>query len=199
MVNKYELKIGIFVTFNARRRGIITGKFVKRNPKYALLDCGERGMWKVPYSALTITKDTSNYVEAEKIHYVLRKTQETHSLKQLMEEVKIEYESIFDGLMDTLDLQSRFDSVRICWNNQKTYRRAGKYRRLTNEITISISLKEAPKEFVKYIIYHELLHIKIPNHSYIFRHYEEIFKHYDSAKEYINELFSQIRAEKLKL
>ena len=85
------------------------------------------------------------------------------------------------------------------WNTKITYRVGGNYFKhnrtggLRNEILISSSFKNAPKFLVKYIIYHELLHIKFKNHSEEFRRQEQKFENYEKAKELFERILLEIR------
>lgn len=85
------------------------------------------------------------------------------------------------------------------WSKKKAYRIFGRYDRSKNEIIISKLLdnKKTPKYVVEYIMYHEMLHIKLgftykrgrrKIHTRLFRKEEERFPFYKESIDYLTKL-----------
>ena len=83
--------------------------------------------------------------------------------------------------------KTRLKTVKVRWNNRITYRHCGCYikeqnGKIINEIIISKTLKNAPKEVIKYILFHELLHIKHLNHYKEFKSLLKCFNNFENVR-----------------
>jgi hypothetical protein len=92
----------------------------------------------------------------------------------------------------------------ITWSQRRTRRILGHHDRVYDTITISKTLDslEVPEWFVKYILYHEMLHIKHPArlingrryyHTSAFRSDERRFPHYQEAQRWLERIARQRR------
>jgi hypothetical protein len=189
MIKKENLKIGDTVFF-PHKGDSIEAKVIKKNQKTVTVKV-DKSSYRVPY--LLLFKDGRLHLPIPP--FERSNLNKDEDLFSLLAEVKNEYD-----LFQTFDSEQRIllDSVKVKWNPKITYRVGGnyfKYKRtggLRNEILISSSFRNAPKYLVKYIIYHEVLHIKFKNHSEEFRKQEQKFENYKKAKE----LFERILLEK---
>ena len=190
MIKKENLNLGDTVFF-PHKGGSIEAKVIKKNQKTATVSVN-KSSYRVPY--LLLFKDGSLNLPIPP--FEKSNINKDEDLFSLLTELKREYE-----IFQTFDSeQKRFlDSVKVKWNPKITYRVGGNYFKhnrtggLRNEILISSSFKNAPKFLVKYIIYHELLHIKFKNHSEEFRRQEQKFENYEKAKELFERILLEIR------
>ena len=104
-------------------------------------------------------------------------------------------------------LNSRFfngelSSCRIGWSTRPSRSILGRYDPAHHTITISKSLdsESIPLEIVEYLVFHEMLHIRIPLerrgsrrvvHSRAFREAEKAFPNYRHVRERLKNIFSQ--------
>ena len=190
MIKKENLNVGDTVFF-PYKGGSIEAKVIKKNQKTATVIV-DKSSYRVPY--LLLFKDGSLNLPIPP--FEKSNINKDEDLFLILTELKSEYE-----IFQTFDSeQKRFlDSVKVKWNPKITYRVGGNYFKhkrtgeLRNEILISSSFKNAPKYLVKYIIYHELLHIKFKNHSEEFRKQEQKFENYEKAKELFEGILLEIR------
>jgi hypothetical protein len=190
MIKKESLEVGDNVFFPHKGESI-KAKVIKKNQKTATVKV-DKFIYRVPY--LLLFKDKSLNLPIPP--FERSNINENEDLLLLLTEVKNEYE-IFQSF-DTEQIKL-LDSVKVKWNNKVTYRVGGNYFKhkrtgeLRNEILISSSFKNAPKYLIKYILYHELLHIKFKKHSEEFRRQERKFERYEKAKELFERILLEIR------
>jgi hypothetical protein len=190
MIKKEILEVGDNVFFPHRGESL-EAKVVKKNQKTATVKV-DKSVYRVPY--LLLFKDESLNLPIPP--FERSNINRDEDLLLLLTEVKKEYE-----IFQSFDIEQKrlLDSVKVKWNAKVTYRVGGNYFKhkrtggLRNEILISSSFKNAPKYLIKYILYHELLHIKFKNHSEEFRKQEQKFENYEKAKELFERILLEIR------
>ena len=190
MIKKENLKLGDTVFF-PHKGGSIEAKVIKKNQKTATVKV-DKSSYRVPY--LLLFKDGSLHLPIPP--FEKSNLNKDEDLISLLAEVKSEYEIFqsFDG-----EQRNLLDSVKVKWNPKITYRVGGNYFKnkrkggIRNEILISSSFKNAPKYLIKYILYHEVLHIKFKSHSEEFRKQEQKFENYEKAKELFERILLEIR------
>jgi hypothetical protein len=190
MIKKEDLNVGDTVFF-PHKGGSIEAKVIKKNQKTATVKV-DKFSYRVPY--LLLFKDGSLNLPIPP--FEKSDINKDEDLFSLLTELKSEYE-----IFQSFDIEQRklLDSVKVKWNPKITYRVGGNYFKhkrtggLRNEILISRSFKNAPKYLIKYILYHELLHIKFKNHSEEFRKQEQKFENYEKAKELFEVILLEIR------
>ena len=189
MIEKENLKIGdsVFFPHNGKSMEAIVNK---KNKKTATVRVNTTS-YRVPYLLLFEDRSLTLPIPPFKKSNINK----DEDLVSLLTELKQEY-----GVFHIFNQEEKIllDSVKVKWNPKVTYRVGGNYFKhkrsgeLRNEILISSSFKNAPKYLIKYVLYHELLHIKYKNHSQEFRIEEQKFQNYEKARE----LFERILLEK---
>ena len=190
MIEKENLKVGDTVFFPHKGESI-EALVIKKNQKTATVKV-DKSSYRVPY--LLLFKD--GRLNLPILPFERSNLNKDEDLFSLLAEVKSEYEIFqrFDSEQKKL-----LDSVKVKWNPKITYRVGGNYFKhnrtggLRNEILISSSFKNAPKYLIKYILYHELLHIRFKHHSEEFRKQEQKFQNYEKAKELFERILLEIR------
>ena len=190
MIEKENLKVGDTVFFPHKGESI-EALVIKKNQKTATVKV-DKSSYRVPY--LLLFKD--GRLNLPILPFERSNLNKDEDLFSLLAEVKSEYEIFqrFDSEQKKL-----LDSVKVKWNPKITYRVGGNYFKhnrtggLRNEILISSSFKNAPKYLIKYILYHELLHIRFKHHSEEFRKQERKFQNYEKAKELFERILLEIR------
>ena len=191
MIDRNNLNINDVVFFhsNGKLREAIV---LKKNPKTALVRVNNK-RYRVSYSILF----KNNEINAP-FPYFSRTSYDTNEdLFLLLKEVKRDYFNIFETFSN--EQKSLLDTIRVKWNSRITYHLGGKYfrtnrnRELRNEILISSSFKNTPKYLIKYLLYHEILHIKYLNHSKEYRYYEKKFIEYDLAQDLFRKIMLEVR------
>ena len=140
------------------------------------------------YAAYTKTKETRRRAAENKLargrKVVTTDKGEVYDLTDIFDELNAEY---FDN---------RIEKPVLTWSARKTYRILGHHDATHRTIVVSRSLdsKDTPKYVVRYIVFHEMLHIKHPtvhhngrryNHTPAFRADEEQFEYFDKAERWI--------------
>ena len=195
MIKKENLEIGDIVFFPHKGESV-EAKVIKKNQKTATVKV-DKSTYRVPY--LLLFKDGSLNLPIPP--FERSNINGDEDLLALLKELKKEYE-----FFQSFDIEQGklLDSVKVKWNPKVTYRVGGNYFKhertggLRNEILISSSFKNAPKYLIKYILYHELLHIKFKNHSEEFRMQEQKFDSYEKAKELFERILLEIRINGIK-
>ncbi|MBY9019364.1 MAG: DUF45 domain-containing protein, partial [Candidatus Lokiarchaeota archaeon] len=165
---------------------------LKKNPKTALVRVNNK-RYRVSYSILFKDNEINT-----PFPYFNRTSYETNEdLYFLIKELKREYSNLYDTFSN--EQKSLLNTVRVKWNSRITYQLGGKYfrtnrkREVRNEILISSSFKNTPKFLIKFLLYHEILHIKYSNHSKEFRFYEQKFTEYDVAQDLFRKILLEVR------
>jgi hypothetical protein len=195
MIKKENLNIGDEVYFPHKSKPI-KAVVMKKNQKTATVKV-EKTIFRVPY--LLLFEDESLTLPV--LSFKKTNIDSDLDLLILVEELKEEYE-IFKSFNS--DQKRLLNSVKIKWNSKITFRVGGNYYKsgktgaLRNEILISRSFQNTPKYLIKFVLYHELLHIKYRNHSRDFRIQEQKFKDYEKAKELFEGILLEIRINGIK-
>ena len=197
MIDKNELTIGESVFFPIGGKGV-KGNIVRKNKKtVTVLDTTNSRVYRVPYSLLfkdiTFSRSPLTFENSEIL------TEE--ELSDLADELKKEYQHIFKTFNS--EQTKLLESVKIKWSKRPTYRRGGYYLKsskgqLKNEISISSTFKNTPKEVIKLVLFHELLHIKHFNHSKEFRSLEKSFTNFEKVDELMGKILVEYRIRKMK-
>ncbi len=197
MIDKNELTIGESVFFPIGGKGV-KGNIVRKNKKtVTVLDTTNSRVYRVPYSLLfkdiTFSRRPLTFENSEIL------TEE--ELSDLADELKKEYQHIFKTFNS--EQTKLLESVKIKWSKRPTYRRGGYYLKsskgqLKNEISISSTFKNTPKEVIKLVLFHELLHIKHFNHSKEFRSLEKSFTNFEKVDELMGKILVEYRIRKMK-
>ncbi len=125
------------------------------------------------------TENTKLYnIFLKKVHIAIPKNKIDSSLKEIFDEVNEKY---FLGSVDCPNM---------VWGKE-TRSRLGSYDFNTDTITISKNLKNTPKEYTEYVMYHEMLHKKLKfenkkgrnnHHTKEFREMEKKFENYSELE-----------------
>ncbi len=197
MIEKNDLNIGESVFFPIGRKKV-KGNVVRKNKMtVTVINTTNSRVYRVPYSFLF--KDIAfSRIPLRFENSVLLTEKE---LNNLADELKKEYRHIFDNFNS--EQVKLLESAKIKWSKRTTYRRGGYYLKsknghLKNEITISSSFKNAPKEVVKLVLFHELLHIKYFNHSKDFRSLEQSFSNFNKVNEVMGNILAEFRIRSMK-
>lgn len=197
MIEKDDLIIGESVFFPIGRKRV-KGNVVRKNKRsVTVIDTINSRVYRVPYSLLFKDKTFSRLPLIFENSVVLTERE----LNNIADELKIEYRQIFNTFNS--EQNKLLESVKIKWSKRTTYRRGGYYFKskngqLINEITISSSFKNAPKEVVKLVLFHELLHIKFFNHSKDFQAIEESFSNFDETNKIMGKILADFRIKSMK-
>lgn len=197
MIEKKDLIIGERVFFPIGRKSV-KGNVVRKNKRTATVkDTINSRVYRVPYSLLfkDITFSRPPLIFENSVALTEKE------LNNIANELKKEYQHIFNSFNS--EQKILLESVRIKWSKRSTYRRGGYYLKsrngqLINEISISSSFKNSPKEVVKLVLYHELLHIKYFNHSKDFRSLEESFSNFEEANKIMGQILAEFRIKSMK-
>lgn len=197
MIEKNDLTIGESVFFPIRGKGV-KGNIVRKNKRtVTVLDTTNSRVYRVPYSLLF--KDITFSRRPLTFENLVLLTEE--ELSDLADELKKEYQQVFKTFNSE---QTRLlESVKIKWSKRPTYRKGGYYLKsakgqLKNEITISSTFKNTPKEVIKLVLFHELLHIKHFNHSKEFRSLEQSFTNFEKVDEIMGKILVEYRIRRMK-
>ena len=197
MIEKNDLNIGESVFFPIGRKKV-KGNVVRKNKMtVTVINTTNSRVYRVPYSLLF--KDIAfSRIPLRFENSVLLTEKE---LNTLADELKKEYRHIFDNFNS--EQVKLLVSTKIKWSKRTTYRRGGYYLKsknghLKNEITISSSFKNAPKEVVKLVLFHELLHIKYFNHSKDFRSLEQSFSNFNKVNGVMGNILAEFRIRSMK-
>jgi len=197
LIEKNELTIGESVYFPIRGKGV-KGNIVRKNKRtVTVLDTTNSRVYRVPYSLLF--KDINFSRPPLKFENAVLLSE--RELSDLADELKKEYRHVFKTFNS--EQTKLLDSVKIKWGKRPTYRRGGHYLKsvngqLKNEVTISSTFKNTPKEVIKLLLFHELLHIKHFNHSKEFRSLEESFTNFEKVDELMREILADYRIRRMK-
>lgn len=197
MIEKKDLTIGESVFFPIGGKWV-KGNIVRKNKRtVTVLDTTNSRVYRVPYSMLF--KDI-NFSRRPLIfeNSVLLTEEE---LRDLADELKKEYRHVFKTFNS--EQTKLLESVKIKWSKRPTYRRGGHYLKssnghLKNEISISSTFKNTPKEVIKLVLFHELLHIKHFNHSKEFRSLEKSFTNFEEVNELMGKILVEYRIRRMK-
>ena len=190
MIEKENLKIGDSVFFPHNGKSI-EATVSKKNKKTATVRVNTAS-YRVPYLLLFGDRNLTLPIPPFKKSNINK----DEDLVGLLTELKQEYE-VFHHF--STEEKILLDSVKVKWNPKVTYRVGGNYFKnkrtgaIRNEILISSSFKDAPKYLIKYVLYHELLHIKYKNHAPEFRTEEKKFKDYEKARELFERILLEVR------
>jgi predicted metal-dependent hydrolase len=197
LIEKNKLTVGESVFFPIGGKGV-KGSIIRKNKRtVTVLDTINSRVYRVPYPLLF--KDITFSRRPLIFENSVLLTEE--ELGDLADEIRKEYQHIFNSFnSEQLDL---LESVNIKWSKRTTYQKGGYYLKskkgqLINEITISSSFKNAPKEVVKLVLYHEILHIKYFNHSKDFRSLEQSFSNFDKINEIMGKILVEFRIKSMK-
>jgi predicted metal-dependent hydrolase len=191
MIEKKNVEIGneVFFHFNGKLNKAIV---LKKNPKTALLQVNNK-KYRVSYGILF----KENKINAPFPSFKRSSYDSDEDFYLLIEELKKEYSNVYDTF--STEQKSLLNSVKVKWNSRVTYQLGGKYfrtdrkREIRNEVLISSSFKNTPKFLIKFLLYHEILHIKYPNHSKQFRLLEKKFNEYDVAQDLFRKILLEVR------
>jgi predicted metal-dependent hydrolase len=197
LIEKKDLTIGESVFFPIGGKWV-KGNIVRKNKRtVTVLDTTNSRVYRVPYSMLF--KDI-NFSRRPLIfeNSVLLTEEE---LRDLADELKKEYRHVFKTFNS--EQTKLLESVKIKWSKRPTYRRGGHYLKssnghLKNEISISSTFKNTPKEVIKLVLFHELLHIKHFNHSKEFRSLEKSFTNFEEVNELMGKILVEYRIRRMK-
>ena len=191
MIERNNLKVEDVVFFHSNGK-LNEAVILKKNPKTALVRVNNK-RYRVSYSILFKDNEINT-----PFPYFNRTSYETNEdLYFLIKELKREYSNLYDTFSN--EQKSLLNTVRVKWNSRITYQLGGKYfrtnrkREVRNEILISSSFKNTPKFLIKFLLYHEILHIKYTNHSKEFRFYEQKFTEYDVAQDLFRKILLEVR------
>ena len=191
MIERNNLKVEDVVFFHSNGK-LNKAVVLKKNPKTALVRVNNK-RYRVSYSILFKDNEINT-----PFPYFNRTSYETNEdLYFLIKELKREYSNLYDTFSN--EQKSLLNTVRVKWNSRITYQLGGKYfrtnrkREVRNEILISSSFKNTPKFLIKFLLYHEILHIKYSNHSKEFRFYEQKFTEYDVAQDLFRKILLEVR------
>lgn len=197
MIEKNDLIIGENVFFPIGRIRV-KGNIVRKNKRtVTVIDTTNSRVYRVPYSLLFKDITFSRLPHIFENSVLLTEKE----LSNIADELKKEYRHIFNTFNS--EQNKLLESVKIKWSRRTTYRRGGYYLKskngqVTNEITISRSFKNSPKEVVKLVLFHELLHIRYFNHSKDFRSLEESFSNFDEINEIMEKILVEYRIRRMK-
>ena len=136
----------------------------------------------------TINIDLYN-IFMKNVHLAVPKTKTDEILEESFDRVN---EIYFSGMLDKPNLQ---------WGNNSTSK-LGSYEYGSDTITISSIFKNSPKEFLNYVMYHEMLHKKFKfeskngrhlHHSNEFKRMESKFENRDFIEKEIEKLTKKHR------
>jgi len=197
LIEKNELTIGESVFFPIGGKGV-KGNIVRKNKRtVTVLDTTNSRVYRVPYSMLfkdiTFSRPPLIFENS-----VLLSEEE---LSDLADELKKEYRHVFKTFNS--EQTKLLESVKIKWSKRPTYRKGGYYLKsvngqLKNEISISSTFKNTPKEVIKLVLFHELLHIKHFNHSKEFRSLEKSFTNFEEVNELMGKILVEYRIRRMK-
>jgi predicted metal-dependent hydrolase len=191
MIEKKDVILGETIYFHSNGK-LTKAVVLKKNPKTVLVQVRKK-KYRVTYEIIF----KNNEINAPFPYFNLTSYDSDEDLYHLVEELRKEYAYVFDTYSD--EQKALLNTVRVKWNSRITYRLGGKYFKtnkhgeIRNEIMISSSLKKTPKYLIKFLLYHEMLHIKILNHSKEFRYYERKFIDYDIAQDLFHKILLEIR------
>lgn len=197
MIEKKDLNIGESVFFPIRRKKV-KGNVVRKNKMtVTVINTTNSRVYRVPYSLLFKDITFSRFPLRFENSVLLTEKE----LNNLADELKKEYRHIFDTFNS--EQVKLLESAKIKWSKRTTYRRGGYYLKsknghLKNEITISSSFKNTPKEVVKLVLFHELLHIKYFNHSKDFRSLEQSFSNFNKVNGVMGNILAEFRIRSMK-
>jgi predicted metal-dependent hydrolase len=197
LIEKKDLIIGESVFFPLGRKRI-KGNIVRKNKRtVTVIDATNSRVYRVPYSMLFKDIIFSRLPYMFENSVILKEKE----LNNLVDEIKKEYRLIFNTFNS--EQKKLLESVKIKWSKRITYRKGGHYLKskngqLINEITISSSFKNSPKEVVKLVLFHELLHIKYFNHSKDFRSLEERFSNFEEVNKIMGKILVEYRIKSMR-
>jgi len=197
LIEKNELTIGESVFFPIGGKGV-KGNIVRKNKMtVTVIDTTNSRVYRVPYSLLF--KDINFSRPSLKFESSALLSEE--ELSDLADELKREYRHVFKTFNS--EQNKLLESVKIKWSKRPTYRRGGYYLKsskgqLKNEISISSTFKNTPKEVIKLVLFHELLHIKHFNHSKEFRSLEKSFTNFEEVNELMGKILVEYRIRRMK-
>lgn len=197
MIEKKDLTIGESVFFPIGGKGV-KGNIVRKNKKtVTVIGTTNSRVFRVPYSLLF--KDITFSRRPLIFDNSVLLTEE--ELRDLADDLKKEYRHVFKTFNS--EQTKLLESVKIKWSKRPTYRRGGHYLKsskgqLKNEISISSTFKNTPKEVIKLVLFHELLHIKHFNHSKEFRSLEKSFTNFEKVDELMGKILVEYRIRRMK-
>ncbi len=191
MIERNNLKVEDVVFFHSNGK-LNEAVVLKKNPKTALIQVNNK-RYRVSYSILFKDNEINTpFPSFERSSY-----NSDEDLYFLIKELKREYSNLYDTFSN--EQRSLLNTVRVKWNSRITYQLGGKYfrtnrnREVRNEILISSSFKNTPKFLIKFLLYHEILHIKYSNHSKEFRFHEQKFTEYIVAQDLFRKILLEVR------
>lgn len=191
MIERKNVEVGDVVFFHSNGN-LNEAIILKKNPKTALVQINTK-KYRVSYSILF----KENEINSPFPYFNRTSYDSNEDLYLLIKELKKEYSYIYDTFSN--EQQSLLNTVRAKWNSRITYQLGGKYFKsnrqgeIRNEILISSSLKNTPKYLIKFLLYHEMLHIKYWGHPKEFRYYEKKFIDYDLAQDLFHKILLEVR------
>ena len=197
MIEKKDLTIGELVFFPIGGK-MINGNVVRRNVRtVTVFDMKNSKAYRVPYPLLFKDKTFSRPPLIFENSVLLAEEE----LSDLTDELKKDYHHIFKTFNS--EQVKLLESVKIKWSKRPTYRRGGHYLKsskgqLKNEISISSTFKNTPKEVIKLVLFHELLHIKHFNHSKEFRSLEKSLTNFEKVDELMGKILVEYRIRRMK-
>jgi predicted metal-dependent hydrolase len=197
LIEKNDIVIGESVFFPIAGK-IVNGKVVRKNKMtVTIINPTNSRKYRVPYSLLF--KDITFSRPPLRFENSVLLTEK--ELNILADELKKEYRHIFDTFNP--EQAKLLVSAKIKWSKKTTFRRGGYYLKsrngqLKNEVTVSSSFKNTPKEVIKLVLFHELLHIKHFNHSKEFRALEQSFSNFDKINEIMGNVLAEFRIRSMK-
>ncbi|MHA1670238.1 MAG: hypothetical protein ACTSV5_06615 [Promethearchaeota archaeon] len=191
MMDRNDLKVGDKIFFHSNGK-LTKATVLKKNPKTVLIQVKNK-RYRVTYNIIFKENEINS-----PFPYFGRTSYETdEDLYILVKELKKEYSYIYDTFSDVQ--KSLLNTVKVKWNSRITYHIGGKYFRsnrygeIRNEILISSSFKKTPKFLIKFLLFHEILHIKHLDHSKEYRYYEKKFIDYDLAQDLFSKILLEVR------
>ncbi len=132
-------------------------------------------------------------------------------LEQLLRDVILEHKYIFDTF--SISEKRKLQSVQVRWNNELIHHiflsngrtiisfttGIGSYHFSKNKISISIAFKYTPICLIKYVLFHELLHIKFLGHSKKFHSCECQYDNYNRVLELLDKVLEHYNISRLTL
>jgi len=109
----------------------------------------------------------------------------------LLCEIQRDYSNIFGKWLDVE--KEKLSSVKIEWNNRVTYHKGAHYNIRDNIILVSKTFQNTPEQLIKFIIYHELLHIRCKQHNKFFRLFEKQFNDFTKMRQLFEDILKETR------
>jgi metallopeptidase YgjP-like protein len=222
MLTKQDCQKGMLISFEHKKE-IIDARIVRVNQKTITIEAIKGNLkGRLGYGVFWLTGKKESISHTSKkpestFTFLRSRIQSQKDLENILEELKVEMALVFNSFTESE--QDLLDNVRIRWGNRITFCQLGKYTYSNNSIslgglkitlpsvantndkhnliTISKSLQNTPEYAIKYVVYHEMLHIKHHDHGTQFKGKERMFPMMGEANQFEKKLCREIRVNRM--